>query len=224
VLQGFYTLGERTVNRARPSVAGARRFVSARRRRHRDRLRDRTGAADVAGACVGRGGGLRLGSHGLDAPAASRAPFSRRLQDRRLYGLGRRGLRRSALLHRDHGNLFSAAFVRNEQLAVGFGRGERAAILDLRLQPLLGAGDRVALLVEELLDAPDDPELFLGVDALSRLALARSESFELGLPVAQDVRLDVDGAAGFADAVVELLRNGGSPLRTETASRPAALL
>jgi hypothetical protein len=88
----------------------------------------------------------------------------------------------------------------------GFAQGAGG---ELAFQLLLGAGDGVALVVEELLDAPDDLELFLAVDALPRAALARAQRRKLGLPVAQDVRLDAERFTGLADLVVEALLNAG---------------
>src|SRR6185503_14712496 len=97
----------------------------------------------------------------------------------------------------------------------------------LALELLLRAGDGIALVVEQFLDPADHVELFLGVDPLTGLALARREHRELGLPIAQDVGLDIEGAAGFADLVVQLLVAALHALSVSSRSwfcRPAAQL
>src|SRR5881628_26971 len=64
-------------------------------------------------------------------------------------------------------------------------------------QLLLRPGDGEAFGVEELLDAQDDVDLALGVEALPASALVRRERGELRLPIAKDVRLHVGDATDF---------------------------
>src|SRR5947207_5848167 len=82
----------------------------------------------------------------------------------------------------------------------------RRASGHLHLEPLLRAGDREALFVEELLDAKDGLDVAPAVDALSRRVLRRREGGELRFPVAEDVRLRIGDLADLADLEEELVR------------------
>src|SRR5262249_18851454 len=113
--------------------------------------------------------------------------------------------RQREILRRARGRLRAPLAWRRRGRGSAFRAGGEQAF-ELALELLLGAGDGVALFVEQLLDAPDDFDLAVGVHALARLALGRVQARELGLPVAQDVGLDVERLAGFADLVIELRR------------------
>src|SRR5262245_43853590 len=88
-----------------------------------------------------------------------------------------------ALVHRRRRDLEQLRGRRGLALRRGRLRGE------LRLETLLRAGDREALVVEQLLDAQDRLDVASPIDALAGAVLRGSERGELGLPVAQHVRL-----------------------------------
>src|SRR5262245_41424333 len=77
----------------------------------------------------------------------------------------------------------------------------------LRLEPLLGAGDRETFLVEELLDAQHGLDVAPPVDPLPRAVLRRRQRRELRLPVAQHVGLGVGDLAHLADLEEQLVRD-----------------
>src|SRR5688572_3339623 len=115
------------------------------------------------------------------------------------------------LAHLAHGGDASRALFDGHGIAVGRrdpgrqGRVHPSRHLDL--QALLGAGDREALLVEELLDAQDGLDVAPAVDALAGAVLGRGERRELGLPVAQHVRLRIGDLADLTDLEEELVRD-----------------
>src|SRR6185295_9057046 len=77
----------------------------------------------------------------------------------------------------------------------------------LHLEPLLRAGYREALLVEELLDPQDGLDVAPAVDALARRVLRGGEGRKLGFPVAEDVRLGVGDLAHLTDLEEKLVRD-----------------
>src|SRR5262245_17594501 len=85
-------------------------------------------------------------------------------------------------------------------------------------QALLGPLQGQALVVEQSLDAPDEIEVSVAVEALPGRVLLGSEQLELRLPVTQDVGRDAGQGLDLSDAVIELL--GG--LRHAPALRAAA--
>src|SRR5690606_16526556 len=76
-------------------------------------------------------------------------------------------------------------------------------------QPLAGATDGEALLVEQAADLPDEDDVVALVVAAVPAALQRLELRKLLFPVAQDVRLDGAEIADFADGEVALARDCG---------------
>ena len=74
---------------------------------------------------------------------------------------------------------------------------------------LAGAGDGVALVVEQALDAESHFDVALAVEALAGAALVGLELRELGLPETQDVGGDIAQLRYIANAEVELVRNDG---------------
>src|SRR5262245_18549590 len=81
-------------------------------------------------------------------------------------------------------------------------------------QALLRALQGQALVVEQGLDAPDEIEVAVAVEALPGRVLLGSEQLELRLPVAQHVGRDSGQGLDLSDAVIELLgglRHGAGP-------------
>jgi hypothetical protein len=74
---------------------------------------------------------------------------------------------------------------------------------------LAGAGDGVALVVEQALDAERHLDVALAVEALAGAAFVGLELRELGLPEAEDVGGDIAQLRYIANAEVELVRNDG---------------
>src|SRR5690606_24528934 len=74
-------------------------------------------------------------------------------------------------------------------------------------QPLAGAADGEALLVQQAADLPDEDDVVALVVAAVSAALQRLELRKLLLPVAQDVRLDGTQVADFTDGEVALAWN-----------------
>ena len=70
---------------------------------------------------------------------------------------------------------------------------------------LARAGNREALLVEQLLDAQHALDVALAVHALSRAALDRLQLRELGLPEAQHVGGQMAQRGHFSDAEIKLV-------------------
>src|SRR5581483_793930 len=89
----------------------------------------------------------------------------------------------------------------------GFKRRDRFARLGLILEDLARAGDRVALVVEQALDAQRHLDVALPVEALAGAAFVGLELRELGLPEAQYVGGDLAEPRDIADPEVELVRN-----------------
>ena len=85
----------------------------------------------------------------------------------------------------------------------------RFSLLELGLEDLAGAGDRIALFVEEALDAEGHLDVAFAIEALSGTAFVRLELWELALPEAKDVGGDIAEFGDFADAEVELVRDVG---------------
>ena len=76
-------------------------------------------------------------------------------------------------------------------------------------EDLAGAGDGVALVIEQALDAESHLDVALAVEALAGAAFVGLELGELGLPEAEDVRGDIAELRYIANAEVELVRNDG---------------
>ena len=76
-------------------------------------------------------------------------------------------------------------------------------------EDLAGAGDGVALVVEQALDAEGHFDVALAVEALAGAAFVGLELGELGLPEAEDVGGDVAELGYIADTEVELVRDDG---------------
>ena len=90
------------------------------------------------------------------------------------------------------------------------GEGElRFFLLELGLEDLACAGDGVALVVEEALDAERHLDVASAIEALAGAAFVGFELRELALPEAQDVGGNVAEFGDFADAEVELVRDVG---------------
>jgi hypothetical protein len=90
------------------------------------------------------------------------------------------------------------------------GEGELGfLLLQLGLEDLPGAGDGVALTVEEAFDAQSHLDVATAVEALSGAPLVGFELRELALPETQDVGWKVAESGDFADAEVELVRDVG---------------
>src|SRR2546422_11691593 len=85
-------------------------------------------------------------------------------------------------------------------------------------EPLLGALEGEALVVEQALDAQHQLEVLLAVETLAGGILLGPEQLELGLPVAQHVGRNLRDRLDLSDPVVELVRDhrGSHPW-----SRPA---
>ena len=76
-------------------------------------------------------------------------------------------------------------------------------------EDLAGAGDGVALVVEEALDAEGHLDVALAVEALAGAALVGLELGEFGLPEAEDVGGNIAELGYIANAEVELVRDDG---------------
>src|SRR5205809_5058669 len=83
----------------------------------------------------------------------------------------------------------------------------RRAAGHLHLEPLLCAGEREPLFVEELLDAQHGLDVAAAVDALSGGVLGGSEGRELRFPVAEDVGLGIGDLANLTDLEEKLVRD-----------------
>lgn len=96
-----------------------------------------------------------------------------------------------------------------------FGLRLAAVFLDFLCELLPGAGDGVALAMDELFDAQDELDIFAPVESLAGAALGGPELRELFLPETQDIGFYAAEARGLSDAEVELIRNdgdGGKPV------------
>ena len=87
----------------------------------------------------------------------------------------------------------------------GVGYGQDIKVL-LRFDPFLGAGDRILLFIEKFLDAQDEQNILFLIDPLAGLVLLRVQALELGLPIAQDMRLYAGQLADLADPKEEFVR------------------
>ncbi len=76
-------------------------------------------------------------------------------------------------------------------------------------EDLPGAGDGVALVVEQALDSEGHLDVALAVEALAGATLVGLELRELGLPETQDVGGDIAQLGYIPNAEVELVRNDG---------------
>src|SRR6516162_1644902 len=74
----------------------------------------------------------------------------------------------------------------------------------VRFEPVAGAVDGEALLVEEVADAPDEQDFVMLVVAAVAAALDRFELREFLLPVTEHVRFDRTEVADLADGEVAL--------------------
>lgn len=90
------------------------------------------------------------------------------------------------------------------------GKGQlRFAVPEFAFEDLPGAGDGVALVVEETLDAQGHFDVATSIEALAGAAFVRLELRELALPEAKDVGGDVAEFGNLTDAKVELVRDVG---------------
>src|SRR6478736_2008491 len=87
------------------------------------------------------------------------------------------------------------------------GRDRGLAAAALALEALAGAGNGVALLVQQTADLPDHQHIVALVIAAVAAALDRGQGFELGLPIPQHVRLDVAQLADLTNGEVALRRD-----------------
>jgi len=74
---------------------------------------------------------------------------------------------------------------------------------------LAGAGDGIALVVQQALDAEGHLDVALAVEALAGATFVGLKLGELSLPEAQDVGGDIAQLRYIANAEVELVRNDG---------------
>ena len=113
----------------------------------------------------------------------------------------------------EHGEEFAEILLEFFELLVGggdrtLGHGEgelRGVVLHLALDDLAGAGDGVALIVEEGLNTEGRLDVAAAVEALAGAAFVWFELGEFALPEAEDVGGDVAETGDFADAEVELV-------------------
>jgi len=89
---------------------------------------------------------------------------------------------------------------------------KRFLLLELGFEDLTGAGDGIALVVEEVLDAEGHFDVAFAIEALAGAAFVGLELREFALPEAQDVGRHFAESGDFADAEVELVRNVGPGL------------
>jgi hypothetical protein len=85
----------------------------------------------------------------------------------------------------------------------------RFFLLELGLEDLASAGDGIALVVKEALDAECHLDVAFAIEALSGAAFVGLQLRELTLPEAQDVGGNIAEFSNFADAEVELVRDIG---------------
>jgi hypothetical protein len=113
----------------------------------------------------------------------------------------------------EHGEELAEVFLEFFELLVGggdrtLGHGEgelRGVVLHLALDGLAGAGDGVALVVEEGFYAEGGFDVAAAVEALAGAAFVGFELGEFALPEAEDVGGNVAETGYFADAEVELV-------------------
>lgn len=94
-----------------------------------------------------------------------------------------------------------AAFDQRELRGAGFG--------GFLGEDLAGAGDGVALVVQEALDAERQLHVALAVEALAGAALVGPHLGEFGFPEAEDVGFDAAQLSDFSDAEIELVGDQG---------------
>ena len=82
-------------------------------------------------------------------------------------------------------------------------------MFELTFEDLASAGDGVALVVEEALDAQGHFDVAAAVETLAGAAFVRLELWEFALPETEDVGRDVAEFGDLADAEVELVRDVG---------------
>jgi hypothetical protein len=80
-------------------------------------------------------------------------------------------------------------------------------VSELCLEDLPGAGDGVALVVEEAFDSQCHLNVAAAIEALAGAAFVGLELRELALPEAKDVGWNVAEPSDFADAEVEFVRD-----------------
>ena len=83
----------------------------------------------------------------------------------------------------------------------------RLFLLELGFEDLARAGNGVALVVEEILDAQGHFDVAAAIETLAGAAFVGFEVGELALPEAQDIGGNVAEFGDFADAEVELVRD-----------------
>ena len=96
-------------------------------------------------------------------------------------------------------------------LGIVDGQGELGfPLLELALEHLASAGDGVALVVEEGLDAHRHLDVAAAVETLTGAAFVRFQLWKLALPEAENVRRDIAELSYFANPEVKLVRDVGS--------------
>jgi len=83
----------------------------------------------------------------------------------------------------------------------------RLFVSQLAFEDLTGAGNGVALVVEEALDAERHLDVATAIETLAGAAFVGFELGELALPEAQNVGRDLAELGDFTDAEVELVRD-----------------
>jgi hypothetical protein len=88
------------------------------------------------------------------------------------------------------------------------GEGElRLFLSELGFEDLTGAGDGVALVVEEAFNAQSHLNIATAIETLAGAAFVRFELRELALPETKDIGWDIAELGYFADAEVKLIRD-----------------
>ena len=149
----------------------------------------------------------RRGEDGGAARAASESRDGRRVTGGLLQSFGQR-LPERAQRGRGEGIAVGPA-ARAPRGALGRRLGRRGAAA---LQQLLDAADRIAVLVEQAVDAPGQRDVVGPVIAAVAGALQRPQLREARLPIAQDMLRDAEVAGEFADRPegLSLLRIGSA--------------
>src|SRR6516162_760198 len=169
--------------------------------RYQAALRPDRGAATIAAERVRAQPGRAAAAARPDL--SPRSATSRASSRRSLPARGARGLalepreqRAHLLFHLGHEQL--PLRLVEAQLDLGL------VLLALVQQRAPRPGDREPAVVEQLLDADQEPHLVRPVHAVARAVLLRAQHAELRLPVAQHVRLDAEHVAHLADRAIEL--------------------
>src|SRR5271157_4430837 len=93
------------------------------------------------------------------------------------------------------------------------------------MQRLARAFDGELLLVQQVLDAEKQLDVFAPIQPMAGAGLLGRQNRELGFPIAQDVRLDSQELAYLADLEVQLIRDlRGSGLQRYIRHEPSAIL